>query len=46
MRREGDDYLASGPTWTGRVRAGTCFAAEDHGEYFDPSPFSDSLPEA
>jgi len=46
LRREGDEYSASGDTWSGRVGAGACFAAEDEGEYFDPSAFSDSLPGA
>jgi hypothetical protein len=29
--------------WRGRVTAGACFQADDDGEYFDPSPFAESL---
>jgi hypothetical protein len=43
IRRDGQLYKLSGPMWSGRVVAGSCFQAEDTGEYFDPSPFADSL---
>lgn len=38
------EYRLSGDGWRGRIVAGSCFAAEDDGDYFDPSPFEKSLP--
>ncbi len=37
-------FLLSGTGWDGHVEAAVCFAAEDDGEYYDPSSFASSLP--
>lgn len=44
IERSGGSYRLSGEGWQGRVVAAACFAAEDQGEYHDPSAFADSLP--
>ena len=44
INRDGNQFTVSGAEWSGEVIAGACFHAEDSGEYFDPSPFADSLP--
>jgi len=36
-------YDVSGDGWSGQVQAGTCVTAEDAGEYFDPSPFAETI---
>jgi hypothetical protein len=46
IMRERDQFALSGAGWSGRIIAGSCFQAEDVGEYLDPSPFADSMPEA
>lgn len=46
IEREGEQFVVSGIGWSGGVTAGACFQAEDDGEYFDPSPFAQSMPGA
>ena len=46
LERHDNAFGLSGVGWSGSVIAGACFRAEDTGEYFDPSPFADSMPGA
>jgi hypothetical protein len=44
ISRIDDGFVMGGVNWTGHIEADACFVAEDEGEYFEPSPFADSLP--
>jgi hypothetical protein len=46
IQRDEGQYAVSGVGWSGRVLAGACYQAEDAGEYYDPSPFAQSMPGA
>jgi hypothetical protein len=43
IEQDGAGYRLTGEDWSGFVAAVACLSAEDHGQYFDPSPFESNF---